>query len=63
MPGMYRCLGRPKEGVGSPGTGVTGGYEQLPSVSAGNRTWVLWKSTVLVITKLSLPQFFFFFFK
>lgn len=37
------CLRRTEESIGSPGARVTGGCE-LPAVSSGNQTKVLWKS-------------------
>lgn len=42
MPGVYRYLQRPKDGVRSLGTGVTDGRE-LPDVASGNWAWILCK--------------------
>jgi hypothetical protein len=41
-------LWRPDESIRFSGTGVSLGFE-LPEVGSGNQTWVLWKSSTIVL--------------
>lgn len=44
IPHMCGCLGQPKDGVGSSGSGVRNSHEP-PGMGAGTQTWMLRKGS------------------
>lgn len=54
MRGHVHRFGGVCSSIGSPGAGIRGGCK-LPNAEAGNRTWILWKSSMYSLTdELSL---------